>query len=202
GGHSEGRGLSGVIMPATCPCGPSSGSPLRGSSCPATSPSGPSAGSQLPGSTIPTTSPSGPSAGSQLPGSTIPTTSPSAPPAGSQLSGATAQITLAMTAGLSAVIMASTHPSTGVIRQTLLAEDSTRDIYVRGDFVSYQGSAANELIRLHADGSVANRFGQGFDGPIYRIALANTGGGLYVSGAFAHFDGQSVSHLVRLTRTG
>jgi hypothetical protein len=99
-------------------------------------------------------------------------------------------------------MMASTQRSTGVIRQILLAEDSTRDIYVRGDFMSYQGSAANELIRLHADGSVANRFGQGFDGPIYRIALANTGGGLYVSGAFAHFDGQPVSHLVRLTRTG
>jgi hypothetical protein len=100
-------------------------------------------------------------------------------------------------------MMAFNHRSTGVVRQILLAEDSTRDIYVRGDFMSYQGSTANELIRLHADGSVANRFGQGFDGHIYRIALAKTGrGGLYVSGAFAHFDGQPVSHLVRLTRTG
>jgi hypothetical protein len=100
-------------------------------------------------------------------------------------------------------MMAFTQRSPGVVRQILLAEDSTRDVYVRGDFVSYQGSTANELIRLHADGSVANRFGQGFDGHIYRIALAKTGGGeLYVSGAFAHFDGQPVSHLVRLTRTG
>src|SRR5262249_28632508 len=139
---------------------------------------------------------------SQLPGSTIPTTSPSGPPAGSQLSGVTAQIALAMTPGISPVMMASTQRSTGVIRQILLAEDSTRDIYVRGDFTSYQGSTANELIRLHADGSVANRFGQGFDGHIYRIALANTGGGLYVSGAFTHFDGRPVAHLVRLTRTG
>src|SRR5215831_12750475 len=111
--------------------------------------------------------------------------------------------TLITTAGISPVMMASTQRSTGVVRQILLAEDSTRDIYVHGDFTSYQGSTANELIRLHADGSVANRFGQGFDGPIYRIALANTGGGeLYVSGAFAHFDGQPVPHLVRLTRTG
>ena len=100
-------------------------------------------------------------------------------------------------------MMTFNRGSTGVVRQILLAEDSTRDIYVRGDFMSYQGSTANELIRLHADGSVANRFGQGFDGHIYRIALARTGGGeLYVSGAFAHFDGQPVSHLVRLTRTG
>src|SRR5215831_9624046 len=111
--------------------------------------------------------------------------------------------TLITTAGISPVMMASTQRSTGVVRQILLAEDSSRDIYVHGDFTSYQGSTANELIRLHADGSVANRFGQGFDGPIYRIALANTGGGeLYVSGAFAHFDGQPVPHLVRLTRTG
>src|SRR5215510_3830102 len=201
-GPSAGSQLPGSTIPTTSPSGPSAGSQLPGSTIPTTSPSGPSAGSQLPGSTIPKTSPSGPSAGSQLPGSTIPTTSPSGPPAGSQLSGVTAQIALAMTAGISPVMMASTQRSTGVVRQILLAEDSTRDIYVRGDFVNYQGSAANELIRLHADGSVANRFGQGFDGPIYRIALANTGGGLYVSGAFAHFDGQSVSHVVRLTRTG
>lgn len=99
--------------------------------------------------------------------------------------------------------MASTQRSTGVVRQILLAEDGTGDIYVRGDFTSYQGLAANELIRLHSDGSVANRFGQGFDGHIYHITLANTGDeALYVSGEFAHFDGQPVSHLVRLTRTG
>ena len=99
-------------------------------------------------------------------------------------------------------MMASSHRSTGIVRQILLAEDS-RDIYVRGDFTSYQGSGANELIRLHADGSVADRFGQGFDGHIYRIALSKTdGGALYVSGAFSHFDGQPVAHLVRLTRTG
>ena len=109
--------------------------------------------------------------------------------------------TLVTTAGISPVMMASVQRSTGVVRQILLAGDSTRDIYVRGDSMSYQGSTVNELIRLHADGSVANRFGQGFDGPIYRIALANTGE-LYVSGVFAHFDGQPVSHLVRLTRTG
>jgi hypothetical protein len=97
-------------------------------------------------------------------------------------------------------MMASTQRSTGVVRQILLAQDGTRDIYVRGDFMSYYGSPANELVRLHPDGSVANRFGQGFDGPIYRIALANAGE-LYVSGGFTHFDGQPVSHLVRLTRT-
>jgi hypothetical protein len=101
------------------------------------------------------------------------------------------------------MMMASSQRSIGTVRQILLAEDGTRDIYVRGDFTTYQGSTANELIRLHADGSVANRFGQGFDSHVYRIAVANTGGGgLYVSGAFTHFDGQPVSHLVRLTRTG
>jgi len=136
---------------------------------------------------MPTTGASGPSAGSQLPGSTMPTTGASGPPAGSQLT---------------PVMMASTQRSAGVVRQILLADDTTGDIYVRGDFTTYQGSTANELIRLHANGSVANRFGQGFDGHIYRIALAKTRGELYVSGAFTHFDGQPVTHLVRLTGTG
>jgi hypothetical protein len=100
-------------------------------------------------------------------------------------------------------MIASTQSSTGIVRQILLAEDGSSDMYVRGDFMNFQGAMANGLIRLHADGSVANRFGQGFDGPIHRIALAKPGGGeLYVSGAFAHFDGQPVSHLVRLSRTG
>src|SRR5215510_5158154 len=144
--------------------------------------------------TTPTMSPGGTLNGQT---STTPTISP-----GGTLNGVT-PTTPGVFAGISPVIMASNQRSTGVVRQILLAEDSTRDIYVRGDFMSFQGSTANELIRLHADGSVANRFGQGFDGHLYRIALAKTGGGgLYVSGAFAHFDGQPVPHLVRLTRTG
>jgi hypothetical protein len=183
-----GPGTSPGTFPSTGPSGPPAGSQLPGSTIPTTGASGPSSGSQLPGSTIPTTGPSGPPSGSQLPGSTFPTTGPSGPPAGSQLT---------------PVMMASTQRSTGAVRQILLADDSTGDIYIRGDFVSYQGAVANELIRLHADGSVVNRFGQGFDGHIYRIALAKTSDGeLYVSGAFTHFNGQPVSHLVRLTRTG
>src|SRR5215831_6655139 len=173
----------------------SSTSPAFGPGGPGTSPGGdpPTPGFSETPTTPPRTSPTTPtiSPGGTLNGVTSVT--PTISPGG----------TLITTAGVSPVMMASTQRSTGVVRQILLAEDSSRDIYVHGDFTSYQGSTANELIRLHADGSVANRFGQGFDGPIYRIALANTGGGeLYVSGAFAHFDGQPVPHLVRLTRTG
>ncbi|HEU4683186.1 MAG TPA: delta-60 repeat domain-containing protein [Nitrospira sp.] len=98
---------------------------------------------------------------------------------------------------------AVTQRSNGIVRQIVSADDGTGDLYVRADVASGQTQVTNELIRLHADGSVANHFGLGFDGHIHRIALANTGdGALYVSGAFAHFDGQPAPHLVRLTRTG
>lgn len=92
------------------------------------------------------------------------------------------------------------------ISKIVLAEDGSGDIYVCGSFTSYNGLAANGLIRLHPDGSVANRFG--FDGNVGAIALTRTGGGeLYVAGggadeSFTHFNGEPVPPLVRLTRSG
>jgi hypothetical protein len=94
----------------------------------------------------------------------------------------------------------------GSVYKILLAEDGSGDIYVCGSFTSYNGSAANGLIRLHPDGSVANRFD--FDGNVGAIALTRTGGGeLYVAGggvdgSFSHFNGQPVPPLVRLTPSG
>jgi hypothetical protein len=87
-----------------------------------------------------------------------------------------------------------------------LAEDGSGDIYVCGSFTSYNGSPANGLIRLHSNGSVANRFA--FDGNVGAIALTRTGGGeLYVAGggvdgSFSHLNGEPVPPLVRLTPSG
>jgi hypothetical protein len=36
-----------------------------------------------------------------------------------------------------------------------LRQDGTRDVCAGGDFTTYNGTAANHLIRLHPDGSVA-----------------------------------------------
>jgi hypothetical protein len=93
----------------------------------------------------------------------------------------------------------------GSVFKILMAEDGSGDIYVCGSFTSYNGLSANGLIRLHPDGSVANRFG--FDGNVGAIALTRTGGGeLYVAGwvdeSFTHFNGEPVPPLVRLTPSG
>jgi hypothetical protein len=91
----------------------------------------------------------------------------------------------------------------GSVSSVLLAQDGSGDIYVGGEFTSYNGTVANRLIRLHPDGTVAQTFGQGFDGVVGDLALAKTGGGeLYVLGGFTQFDGQPVRGLIRLTRTG
>jgi hypothetical protein len=94
----------------------------------------------------------------------------------------------------------------GSVYKILLAEDGSGDIYVCGSFTSYNGSPASGLIRLHPDGSVANRFD--FDGNVGAIALTRTGGGeLYVAGGgvdgpFSHLNGEPVPPLVRLTPSG
>ena len=91
----------------------------------------------------------------------------------------------------------------GIVRRIVVADDGSRDVYVGGDFTTYNGTVANGLIRLHPDGTVAHTFGQGLDGAVMDLALAKTGGGeLYVIGGFTHFDGHPVRPLIRLTRTG
>jgi hypothetical protein len=90
-----------------------------------------------------------------------------------------------------------------VVHKIVVAEDGSGDVFVGGDFTTYNGSTANRLIRLHPDGTVAQRFGEGFDEVVTGLALAKTGGGeLYVKGGFTRFDGQPVLSLIRLTRTG
>jgi hypothetical protein len=90
-----------------------------------------------------------------------------------------------------------------LVRSIVMAQDGTGDVFVGGDFTSYNGSAANRLVRLHRDGSVANRFGQGLDELVLDLALARPGASeLYVSGGFSHFDGQLVPSLIRLTPSG
>ena len=89
------------------------------------------------------------------------------------------------------------------VRVIVMAQDGTHDLYVGGDFTSYNGKAANHLIRLHQDGSVARTFGAGFDQVVLNLALATDGtNALYAAGPFSQFDGQPVPQLVRLTAGG
>ena len=65
-----------------------------------------------------------------------------------------------------------------------LAGDGSGDVYVGGDFTSYNGIAVTALVRLNADGTVDLAFatGVGFNGTVRSIALA--GDGSAFSGAF------------------
>jgi hypothetical protein len=84
-----------------------------------------------------------------------------------------------------------------------MAQDGTHDLYVSGDFTTYNGTAANHLIRLHPNGSVAQTFGQGFDEVVTFVALASdSSNALYASGPFTQFNGQPVPHVIRLTPAG
>ena len=88
------------------------------------------------------------------------------------------------------------------VRTIVTAQDGTNDLYVGGDFTTYNGQPANHLIRLRPNGTVAQTFGQGFDEVVVALALATDGShALYAGGPFTQFNGQPVPQLVRLTLT-
>ena len=84
--------------------------------------------------------------------------------------------------------------------------DGSGDLYVGGEFVSYNGTYSNGLIRLNSDGTVDNAFnvGRGFGGDIVNsISLATDGSGdLYVGGRFSAYNGIGSNRLIRLNSDG
>ena len=93
----------------------------------------------------------------------------------------------------------------GSVWSIVLAGDGTGDLYVGGNFSSYNGRAVNRLVRLHSDGTVNPNLqtGIGFNNTVYSIALAEDGtGNLYVGGAFTSYNGIAVARLVRLLPDG
>jgi hypothetical protein len=89
------------------------------------------------------------------------------------------------------------------VRTMVMAQDGTNDLYVGGDFTTYNGNPANHLIRLRRNGSVVQTFGQGFDEVVTFIAFAtDNSNALYASGPFTQFNGQLVPHVIRLTPAG
>ena len=86
-----------------------------------------------------------------------------------------------------------------------LAGDGSGDIYVGGDFTSYDGASINRVVRLNADGSLDSGFivGGGFDGEVHAIAPADDGSGdVYVGGDFSSYQGLNAMDLVRLNADG
>jgi len=85
------------------------------------------------------------------------------------------------------------------------ATDGSGDVYVGGQFTSYNGTAVNHLVRLNADGSIDTGFtvGTGLDGSVQSLASATDGSGdVYVGGDFTDYNGTAVTRLVRLNADG
>ena len=90
-----------------------------------------------------------------------------------------------------------------------------RRVYVGGAFSSLNGSTSPSLARLDADPAddindgltdPSFHIGSGADGPVYAVAVYPTNslyaGKVLVAGSFAHFNGVSVTNLVRLNVDG
>lgn len=93
----------------------------------------------------------------------------------------------------------------GEVTRILAATDGSGDIFVCGEFANYNGSAANRLVRLNADGSVDTGFavGAGFNAAARSLSIAADGSGdLYVGGAFTTYQGGAANRIVRLNADG
>ena len=81
--------------------------------------------------------------------------------------------------------------------------DGSGDVFVAGAFTTYTNVVSNRLIRLHADGTVAQSFPVGFNDTVLQlVAAADSSGGVYALGWFTQFNGQSAPGFIRLNRDG
>jgi len=85
------------------------------------------------------------------------------------------------------------------------ANDGSGDVYVGGEFTTYNGATANRIARLNANGTLDAGFavGTGFNGTVRAMALANDGSGdVYVGGLFTTYNGTGANRVVRLNADG
>jgi hypothetical protein len=91
------------------------------------------------------------------------------------------------------------------------ADDGSGDLYVAGNFTTYDGTTVNRIARLNADGTLDRAFvvGTGLESSpevnvgVRSLALApDRSGRLYVGGGFVKYNGAPVSSLLRLNPDG
>ena len=91
------------------------------------------------------------------------------------------------------------------VRAVEPATDGSGDVYVVGDFSTYDGSAASRIIRLDNEGSKVNSFnyGTGFNRDVYTIKMAEDGSNdIYVGGNFSDYNGNAIDFLARINADG
>jgi hypothetical protein len=86
---------------------------------------------------------------------------------------------------------------------TTIKIDSSGGIYVGGDFTTYQGVAANRIIKLNPDGTKDTSFDNttGFNLVVQDIQFDSLGS-IWVCGQFTTYKGVSAPYLTKLLPTG
>jgi uncharacterized delta-60 repeat protein len=87
------------------------------------------------------------------------------------------------------------------VRKIVLQPDGK--ILAVGDFISYDGTNSNRIIRLDTGGTIDNTFniGSGFDFPVYTIAL-QPDNKILVGGEFTSYSGVTSNRIIRLEQNG
>jgi hypothetical protein len=91
------------------------------------------------------------------------------------------------------------------VRSIVPAGNQGANLYVGGDFTTYNGIQESRIVRITANGAFDPTFliGTGFDNTVQVIAPAGDGSGnLYVGGAFTDYNGVKMNRLVRLKADG
>jgi hypothetical protein len=94
---------------------------------------------------------------------------------------------------------------TNSVRSIAPAGDRSGDLYVGGSFTNYNGTPANDLVRLNVDGTVDQAFamGMGFNNAVFSIAPAgDSSGDVYAGGQFTSYQVIKIGRLVRLKPNG
>jgi uncharacterized delta-60 repeat protein len=93
----------------------------------------------------------------------------------------------------------------GTVLIISLSADGSKDVFVGGDFTTYNGGQANRIVRLNADGTIDQAFvvASGFDASVRSIVpAAAQSGNVFVGGEFTTYNGIQKARIVRLNADG
>src|SRR6478672_4092201 len=81
--------------------------------------------------------------------------------------------------------------------------DGSGDVFAAGSFTTYTDVVSNRLIRLHADGTVAQTFPDGFNAVVMMLVSAHDDrGAMYALGALTQCNAPPAAGFIRLNRDG
>ena len=82
-----------------------------------------------------------------------------------------------------------------------VVENSSGDLYVAGNFTSYDGSTADRIVKIDSTGVRDLTFTASSSSVIYSLVLDEANNALYVGGVFTTFNGVSQNRIVKLNAT-